>query len=585
MSHQIPQNKEVALADLLRQRAEVNERKAHDNRQQRLAQARAMVTEDQRDPNAYISAARTFKQLGHLYEALDILRFGLNRCSASPALHEYYIERLEKCNQTEAAIEAARAAARLFPDELIFRLREALLLPVFYDSPQQIEYYRNRFTEGLHRLIREVQLKSPLDRQRALEAIGKSSNKYLPYQGQNDRELQTLYGGWVHKIMAANFPQLAQPVPMPALNGKIRTGYLSSQSARFIGTSAEKLFGGWIRELDREQFEVLAYHADRSADDSAENVLRWNVPFRQLSGDVAEITQAIRADRPHVIVYLDFGIHPRMIQLAALRLAPIQCVAWDSPLTSGLPTMDYFLSSELMEPEDARHHYSEELVPLPGVGVNFPKPVIPKVILTKKRQDFGLRENAIVYLSCQSVFKYLPEQDVVVAEIAKRVPNAQFVFLVTNEVVETDFKKRMARAFAVAGLDVNDYCVWLSEMDQLAFWNLNLIGDVALDPPGWSGGVTTFEAVACGLPVVTLPGRLMRARHSYAILTQLGVTETIALDATEYVDIAARLGLDRQWRQSVIDRMAAGYSLLYSDTECVRELENFYRGVTKQRLR
>src|SRR5258708_36363598 len=130
--------------------------------------------------------------------------------------------------------------------------------------------------------------------------------------------------------------------------------------------SAEKLFGVWIRELDRNRFEVFAYHADRAADTMAEHVRRWNISFRVLSGEVDAITQAIRTDRLHVLVYLDFGIHPRMAQLAVLRLAPIQCVAWDTPLTSGMPAMDYFLSGELMEPGDARDHYSEELVALPG---------------------------------------------------------------------------------------------------------------------------------------------------------------------------------------------------------------------------
>jgi predicted O-linked N-acetylglucosamine transferase (SPINDLY family) len=222
-------------------------------------------------------------------------------------------------------------------------------------------------------------------------------------------------------------------------------------------------------------------------------------------------------------------------------------------------------------------------VPLPGVGVCFAKPVIPRVILTKKRSHFGLREDAVLYLSCQSIFKYSPEQDAVVAQIAKRVPDSQFVFLVTNEVVESDFKNRIDRVFASLGLSAADHCVWMREMDVLEFWNLNLVADVSLDTMGWSGGVTTFEAIACGLPVVTLPGKLMRARHSYAILNQLGVTETIARDSADYVDIAVRLGLDRQWRQGVTDRMVNGYSNVYSDTRSVRALEDFYLGVSRDR--
>src|SRR6266404_3464166 len=264
------------MEEIFRRRTEEAGRQALERREQRLVEARASVRGNDRDPNTYIAAARCCKQLGQLYEALDILRKGLDRCAPSPSLHEYYIERLEKCNRTEEAIAAAREAMLLFPHELIFRLREALLLPVFYSMREQVGSYRTRFTEGLHRLIRDVHLDSARDSQQALEAIGKSSNKYLPYQGQNDLELQTLYGDWVHRIMIASFPQLMKPVPLPPVDGKIRVGYLSSQSARFLGTSAEKLFGGWIRELDRKQFEVFAYHADRAADTTAEHVRRWN---------------------------------------------------------------------------------------------------------------------------------------------------------------------------------------------------------------------------------------------------------------------------------------------------------------------
>ena len=574
-----------AFEALFRERAEEARRRTEDERERKLDAARASVAQNPRDPDACINAARSCKQLGRLHETLEILRQGIGQCAPSVALHEYYIERLEKCNRTEEAIAAARKAVQLFPDELIFRLREALILPILYDSRDQVEHYRRRFTEGLRKLVNEVPLDTRVERRRALAAIGRSSNKYLPYQGQNDCELQALYGSWVQRIMATNYPQWAQADPMPPVDGKIRVGYLTAFSDRFLNLSAAKLFGGWIRELDRQQFEVFAYHADHRADPTAEYVRRWNTDFRQLSGNVEQIADAIRSDRLHLLVYLDFGIHPRMAQLAALRLAPLQCVAWDTPLTSGIPAMDYFLSSDLMEPPDASDHYAEKLVRLPGVGVSFTKPVIPTVLLCKKRSDFGLREDAVVYLACQSIFKYSPEQDEVVAQIAKRVPNSQFVFLTTNEVVGSDLQRRMDGAFASMWLDADRFCRFLPEMDLLDYWNLHRIGDVSLDTLGWSGGVTTFEALACGLPVVTLPGALMRSRHSYAILTQLGVTETIARDGEDYVAIAVRLGLEPQWRQSVVNRIVSNYPNLYSDTRWVRTLEVFYRQAVGEGLR
>ena len=47
--------------------------------------------------------------------------------------------------------------------------------------------------------------------------------------------------------------------------------------------------------------------------------------------------------------------------LAFSRLARVQCVTWGHPDTTGIPNMDYFISSNLIEPKEADEHYSEKL--------------------------------------------------------------------------------------------------------------------------------------------------------------------------------------------------------------------------------
>jgi predicted O-linked N-acetylglucosamine transferase (SPINDLY family) len=188
-------------------------------------------------------------------------------------------------------------------------------------------------------------------------------------------------------------------------------------------------------------------------------------------------------------------------------------------------------------------------------------------------------------LCCQSIFKYAPEQDEVVVGIARQLPQSQFVFLTTNDVVARDLRRRLERVFAAAGLKAEKYCVLLPEMDMFEYWSLLRLGDVSLDTVLWSGGVSTFETIACGLPVVTLPGTLMRARHSSGILSQLGVTETIARDTSDYVDIAVALGLDRERRRRVVNTMEASYPALYSDTRSVVALETFLAQAVRDRLR
>lgn len=115
-----------------------------------------------------------------------------------------------------------------------------------------------------------------------------------------------------------------------------------------------------------------------------------------------------------------------------------------------------------------------------------------------------------------------------------------------------------------------------------SYLNLNCISDVFLDTLSWSGGNTTLEAIACNLPIVTCPGEFMRGRHSYAILKMLGVIDTIAENEAEYIEIAVKLGLNREWRDSIVERIIQRHSYLYDDKTCIEALDKFYHRVVQE---
>ena len=68
----------------------------------------------------------------------------------------------------------------------------------------------------------------------------------------------------------------------------------------------------------------------------------------------------------------------------------------------------------------------------------------------------------------------------------------------------------------------------------------------------------------------------MRGRHSYGILQTLGVTETIAHNEAEYIDIACELGLNPQWRSAVVEKIKSRNHRLYNDLQCVQAVETFF---------
>jgi predicted O-linked N-acetylglucosamine transferase (SPINDLY family) len=278
---------------------------------------------------------------------------------------------------------------------------------------------------------------------------------------------------------------------------------------------------------------------------------------------------------PHVLLYPEVGIDPICGQLAARRLAPVQCVAWGHPETTGMPTIDHFLSADLMEPPDGDAYYTEQLVRMPGLGLHYTPD--ERAVMALDRAAMGLDPASPVYWSGQALYKYLPAHDAVFPRIAAAVGACQFVFIgfAKSASVTSMFRERLRLAFKVHGLDADRYCVMLPPMAQERYLAAVGVADVILDTIGWSGGKSTLDCLAMNPAIVTFPGRLMRGRHTAAILRQIGCEQTIAGSLDHYVAIAARLGLDGGFRMGVRRAVAKGKHQAFRDTAYIRALENF----------
>jgi protein O-GlcNAc transferase len=474
----------------------------------------------------------------------------------------------------ETALAAYGKAIALDPQNLGLQLGRAIArLPIINTDAADIEASRSAYAADVAELARLSQVAPPPLLAAASFQIGDSQPFYLSYQGRCDRDLQRHYGTFAAAAMAASLPDLPPlESSAPAAGRRLRIGFAS---AYFHNHSVSKLFRGWLEQLDRTRFEIVGYDLGAGGDAMAEAMAAACEIFRSKLGDTGTWANAILSDRLDVLIHLDVGMAPAAIRLAALRLAPVQCVAWGHPTTTGLPTIDYFLSSALMEPADGAEHYTEKMVPLPGLSIWYDSPPPPgPIVLT--RADLGLREDAVVYVCCQSLFKYLPQHDGVFARIAARLPTAQFLFIAHPSAEVTGrFRRRLDTAFKARGLELEDRVVFADAVPQERFPDLLRAGDIYLDSIGWSGGNTTLEATAVDLPIVTLPTGLMRGRHSAAILARMGLRDTIAVGVEDYCDIATRLGTDPEARDAAAAAVAENKSKIYRDRQSIEGLERF----------
>lgn len=470
----------------------------------------------------------------------------------------------------EARTHFARAFA-LKPDFLEAEFAWCMAeLPALYETQSGLAERRETYALRLTKLCADV---ARAGTPAALaDVIGSQQPFYLPYQGGNDRELQSLYGAMVCKIMAARYQTPALPRP-PARHEPIRLGIVSGFFRQHSNWKVP--IKGWLKMLDRERFRLSGYYTSGESDGETDAAAALCERFVQGPMSLDAWRRTILDDAPHVLIYPEIGMDKVTAQLAAQRLAAVQCVSWGHPVTSGFPTMDYFLSSDLMEPTGAADHYCERLVRLPNLSIYYEPESPPPVPID--REQLGLRPRSVVYWCCQSLPKYQPQFDEAFARIAAAVPDCQFTFIefAGGSGVTRMFRERLARAFEAVGLAAQDRCVFLPRLAPDAF--VAAIGkcDVVLDSIGWSGCNSVLESLVHDLPIVTLAGEMMRGRHTQAILDRMGIRETTARTIDEYVSIAADLGRNPARRTELSARIAGSKHRIYRDRECISGLEAF----------
>lgn len=412
--------------------------------------------------------------------------------------------------------------------------------PASYDD---IEQFRRHWRDGLA-YFEGLDFRQGRIRAQILGCAASCTPFFLHYLGECSDDMRR-YGRLLHKMMSA----IDAGRPRRRIVRERRR--IAFCSTLFHEHTIARLFVPLLERLDRQQFELHALYpgggnnpwarrvaACAQLHDGPANPLDWRERLGRIDADV--------------IVYLDLGMHPLTQALSAVRLAPVQAALWGHPVTTGLPSMDYFLSPDRFESDNGADHYSETLVRLLGSGHGLE----PLDVLSEPLADIRRESGTLELLCPQSVFKLMPEQDVVFARVLATMPQARLHMVPHHrEHVRDWLRERMRPVFAAHGVDVDSRVVMHGLMPLSRFRSLARACDFSLDSLGWSGGMTALDLLPLGIPIVTLEGGCMRERQTAALLKQLDIAELVASDADDYVRIAQRLGNDAAWRGELIARL------------------------------
>jgi len=544
-----------------------------------VAACRKAIKLEPQNPRTLLFLGDLYRDMEQAENAISYYRQALVLDPGSVYAHMRLGHALYRQGKATEARSRFQAAAKLDPENLEAKLGNCIAhIQLINRSTEEIAQAREGYRKALKELCESIDSANPAMRDRARGLVGSLQPFFLAYQGKNNRDLQSMYGDLVTRVQSACFPELAgKHSPTLAIKSgePIRVGILSGFFYRHSNWKIP--IKGWVENLNREEFQLYGYYTGWINDEQTEIAKKSFYKFTEKLSSQEDWVKCITGDRLHILIIPEIGMDAMTPRLAALRIAPVQCASWGHPDTTGFPTIDYYLSSDLMEPENGQDHYCEKLVRLPNLSIYYEPLDTPAAPVN--RAHFGLSETLPLFVCTQSLVKYLPRYDDVFPRIALDTGACQFAFIGYQKsyTIEKQFLRRLETAFSRFGLRMEDFVKVAPYLDAAHYRALNQLADVFLDSIGWSGCNSTMEALACNLPVVTMPGELMRGRHTHAILKIMGIGETEGRNIDEYVAIASRLAKEPDWRREISEKIARNRHLAYRDMECIHGLEEFIR--------
>jgi predicted O-linked N-acetylglucosamine transferase (SPINDLY family) len=322
--------------------------------------------------------------------------------------------------------------------------------------------------------------------------------------------------------------QLQRPTPDPAT--RIVVGYVSSD---FRNHSAALTFMPVLRHRDRRQFQVVCYSCSPLRDSVTEHCQSladtW-VDAWQLSDD--ELADRIRTDQVDILVDLSGHSAGNRLTVFARKPAPIQVTAWGNATGTGLPTMDYFFADPVTVPQMARHLFAEKIYDLPCLITTEPSvgaQVTAPPMLRSGHVTFGVF-NRIDKISDQVLDVW--------SRLLRELPDA--VIVIKNGALDDSFlRDGLIARFVARGVSQDRIrCLGTTVRNEhvAAFASV----DISLDPFPQNGGVSTWESLQAGVPVVAKLGRSAASRAGGAIIKAVGLDDWVADDDDGYIAIARK---------------------------------------------
>ena len=359
-------------------------------------------------------------------------------------------------------------------------------------------------------------------------------------------------------------------------SSKIKIGFISEYlTDHTIG----KLFKGIILRLDQNKFDVIVFHTEKTKNGSILKQLKdaeqsGMIKNYFLPNSFSEKQKIILKEKLDILFYPEIGLSLQLYYLSFIRLATYQVTSWGHPETTGNPSIDYFITSKLIETHEGQKNFSENLILLDYLPMYYYTPSIKNEV-----DKTSLSQNNI-YSCPQTLQKLHPEFDLIIGEILAQDQKAIIYFIKdANNIL---FKKLIERFKKNKKIDLER----IKFLDGLNWEEyINHCGEVSvlLDPIYYGAGNSFYESVYYGTPTITMPTQYTKSRLVLGAYNQIDISDLdfnpITKSVNEYVEKAIEISNDKNLYDLKHDIKIRAKKNLYEREEVISNFEKTFEKI------
>ena len=447
-----------------------------------------------------------------------------------------------------------------------WEIKKKLMLPTIFSDLKNIDDVRNDLNKNIEKILNSDQIISlSIDTQ-----LIKPVHFDLSYDQYDNLLINKKCVNFYRKI----YPQLNKINYLKKNStNKIKIGFISEYlTDHTIG----KLFKGIILNLNKKDFEIQIFHTTKTKKGQIYENFFEAEKNNQLKNFILptkfEDKQKIIANENlDILFYPEIGLSLEMYYMSFIKLATYQITSWGHPETTGNKTMDYFLTSKMIESEGSEKYFSEKLLYADHLPMYYYPPDIKNNL-----QKSELTKNNI-YSCPQTLFKIHPEFDEIIGKIQKKDKNAKIYFI--KDVNKTYYKKLLIRFKKNKEIDL-DRIKFLDGLSWEDYINHCGQASVLLDPIYFGAGNSFYESMFYGTPTVSKPTKYTKSRLVLGSYKQMQIEEPpIVNSVDEYVNKSIEIANHKNLYDLKNYYNEKAKKKLYENKDIIPNLEKIFKGV------